>query len=606
MKSHFFLLACICIPVIFFGQNVGIGTNTPNANALLDLTSETKGLLIPRVPLVAPNNAAPFSNPPQSLLVFNTSFNFDISPGFFYWRNNKWNRLTTADDAWTTTGNVGTNAQSNFIGTTDNASLYFRIRNVNSGIIDSNINRTTFGFGTARANGGIHNSAFGYKALGETSGQTIANTAIGSFSMQAARKGSGNAALGYGSLFSLDSGTQNTGIGSSAMSFLETGNANTAVGNSAMSSVTEGDSNTAVGFKTKVNSALQPIVRSTAIGSLATVGRSDAIVLGSVPGENTATRGVFVGIGTINPQRKLHIVDETPAGINSNANSSLVLEKNGTANYINFLNANAESGILFGVAGAPAGAANGGILYNNPSFRQGLNFRTGGNVNRMVIDSVGNVGIGTVAPQFRLTVSNNDAQNAGHRLGIMIENTAEGDGNTGEAAINLRNAGPAGTGINYWMVGLNQNRNLAFAYGNDFNQGATRTVIDSTGKMGLGVINPTERLDVNGNIRLNGKVTRGTGTTNMIPLCYGVSDGNGNLDASTGNFTIAKLGTGQYEVTIPGETYITANYITLVTPAFFTPAFATTFSNNGKLRIYIFDITGAPRDQFFHFVVYKP
>jgi hypothetical protein len=123
-----------------------------------------------------------------------------------------------------------------------------------------------------------------------------------------------------------------------------------------------------------------------------------------VPGANLATKGVFVGIGTINPQRKLHIVDETPAGISSNANSSLVLEKNGTANYINFLNTTAESGILFGVAGAPAGSANGGILYNNPSFGQGMQFRTGGNANRMVIDNLGNIGIGTSAPAQRLDV----------------------------------------------------------------------------------------------------------------------------------------------------------------------------------------------------------
>jgi hypothetical protein len=157
---------------------------------------------------------------------------------------------------------------------------------------------------------------------------------------------------------------------------LEIGDANTALGNSTMLGVAAGDSNTVVGYRAGV-STQQTILRNTAIGALATVGRSDVIVLGSVPGENTATRGVVVGIATINPQRKLHIVDETPAGISSNANRSLVLEKNGIPNYINFLNTNAESGILFGVAGAPGGSANGGILYNNPSFAQGLVMRTG-------------------------------------------------------------------------------------------------------------------------------------------------------------------------------------------------------------------------------------
>jgi|GEM_PF-4227578 hypothetical protein len=189
MKSqHFYytrllLLAFFFMPAIVFAQSVGIGTQAPNANALLDLSSETKGLLIPRVPLVALNNAAPFSNPPNSLLVFNTSFNFDITQGFYFWRGNKWAKLPNTDEVWTTTGNDGLTPGTHFIGTTDNISLSFRIRNVNSGLIDSNISRTTFGFGTARPAGGINNSAFGYKALGSSSSQTVGNTAIGSMAL---------------------------------------------------------------------------------------------------------------------------------------------------------------------------------------------------------------------------------------------------------------------------------------------------------------------------------------------------------------------------------------------------------------------------------------
>lgn len=514
MKKWLFLLVWMCIPVIFFGQNVGIGTNEPNANALLDLNAENKGLLIPRVPLVANNNAAPFTTPPISLLVYNSSFNFDISPGFFYWNGLRWLRLPNNEEVWTTKGNAGTNPSTNFLGTTDNVPLYFRIRNVNSGLIDSNINRTTFGFGTARVPGGIHNSAFGYKALGGNSGQTIGNTAIGSFSMAAVRKGSSNASLGYGSLFSLDSGSQNTGIGTSVMSFMETGNANTAVGSGAMSLVSQGDSNTAVGFRAGINTALQPIARSTAIGALATVGRSDAIVLGSVPGENSATRGVFVGIGTINPQRKLHIVDETPSGISSNANSSLVLEKNGSANYINLLNTTAESGILFGVAGAPGGAANGGILYNNPSFAQGMQFRTGGNANRMVIDNLGNVGIGNNAP--------------------------------------------------------------------------------------------AQKLDVEGNIRVAGEVYKGSGTANLLPICYGSIAQAGTISTGTGNFSVTKAGTGIYDISITGETFSFSNYITSITPVSTAARSNTATSSGGALRVRIFDASGAAVDTPFHFIVFKP
>ena len=37
---------------LLFSQNVGTGTNTPNASAQLDITSTTKGILIPRMTLV--------------------------------------------------------------------------------------------------------------------------------------------------------------------------------------------------------------------------------------------------------------------------------------------------------------------------------------------------------------------------------------------------------------------------------------------------------------------------------------------------------------------------------------------------------------------------
>jgi hypothetical protein len=244
------------------------------------------------------------------------------------------------------------------------------------------------------------------------------------------------------------------------------------------------------------------------------VGRSDAIVLGSVPGENTATRGVVVGIGTINPQRKLHIVDETAAGINPNANSTIVLEKNGVANYINFLNTNAESGILFGVAGAPGGAANGGILYNNPSFGQGMQFRTGGNVNRMVIDNLGNVGIGTTAP--------------------------------------------------------------------------------------------AQRLDVEGSIRVSGEVNNESGSANLLPICYGSVASAGTISSGTGNFTVTKVGTGVYDISITGETFIFSGYITSVTPIASSERSSTASSLNGALRVRIFDGTGAAIDTPFHFIVYKP
>ena len=55
-------------------QNVGIGTNTPNASAKLDIEDANRGVLIPRVSLVdVSNSTTPINTPTTSLLVYNTN-----------------------------------------------------------------------------------------------------------------------------------------------------------------------------------------------------------------------------------------------------------------------------------------------------------------------------------------------------------------------------------------------------------------------------------------------------------------------------------------------------------------------------------------------------
>jgi hypothetical protein len=55
-----------------FAQNVGIGTATPNASAQLDVSSTTKGMLVPRM-TDAEKNA--ITSPPQGLMIFNITTN---------------------------------------------------------------------------------------------------------------------------------------------------------------------------------------------------------------------------------------------------------------------------------------------------------------------------------------------------------------------------------------------------------------------------------------------------------------------------------------------------------------------------------------------------
>lgn len=115
------------------------------------------------------------------------------------------------------------------------------------------------------------------------------------------------------------------------------------------------------------------------------------------------TPGGFLGIGTTAPARKLHVSNGVSGGT-SNANTGILLESSGSV-YQHYLAPSAsESGMLFG---SEVASINGGIIFNNSLATSGIQFRAGGNVNRMTITSAGDIGIGTSAPggQFELSLN---------------------------------------------------------------------------------------------------------------------------------------------------------------------------------------------------------
>ena len=78
---------------------VGIGTDSPNASTQLHVVSNNKGILIPQVPLTSTTDAVTItSGNVESLLVYNTSNVADVAPGYYFWYNNRWNRLVASGD----------------------------------------------------------------------------------------------------------------------------------------------------------------------------------------------------------------------------------------------------------------------------------------------------------------------------------------------------------------------------------------------------------------------------------------------------------------------------------------------------------------------------
>src|SRR5690606_15477632 len=83
-------------------SQVGIGTLNPDKSAQLDVVASDKGILIPRVSLTSVTDAVTISNGNvESLLVYNTSNNEGISPGYYYWYEGEWRKLLTPIDVST-------------------------------------------------------------------------------------------------------------------------------------------------------------------------------------------------------------------------------------------------------------------------------------------------------------------------------------------------------------------------------------------------------------------------------------------------------------------------------------------------------------------------
>lgn len=130
-------------------QSVGINTTNPNASAVLDATATDKGILIPRIALTASNVAAPVTAPLTSLLVYNTATAGaspnDVKPGYYYWDGAKW--VGIGGDSWKLTGNAGTVAGTNYLGTNDAQDLVIITNNIeNIRVLNTNGN---VGIGTS-------------------------------------------------------------------------------------------------------------------------------------------------------------------------------------------------------------------------------------------------------------------------------------------------------------------------------------------------------------------------------------------------------------------------------------------------------------------------
>lgn len=288
MKRKTLLFAAFMISTILTFAQVAINPDgsAPDNSAGLDVKFTNKGFLPPRLTTAQRNS---IESPVAGLIIFNTEVKrLEYYAGVV----TGWTTGQDLSTDWSLAGNAGTLDGNDFIGTTDNVSLNFRVNNEKAGRIDPLLFNTFLGYqaGNANTTGGS-NIANGYQALlyningsDNTAGGFMAlqnnvsgsnGTAFGNSAMKysnnsatpftnynvavgfealmgsmdaSANTGNSNTALGYQTLWSNTSGNNNTANGRLSLFSNTTGNQNTAVGSVALYNNTLGINNTATGY----------------------------------------------------------------------------------------------------------------------------------------------------------------------------------------------------------------------------------------------------------------------------------------------------------------------------------------------------------------------
>ncbi len=156
MKKLLFISALFTITCM--NAQVGIGTTVIENGVELQIESNNKGLLIPRIALTSTSSAAPVGPAPiaTGVLIYNTATAgigiTSVTPGFYYWSGTEWVALkSTAGQNWSLTGNAGTSPGTQYLGTSDNQNFQIKTNNTLRMTVE-NDGQVIVGTGTPQTN----------------------------------------------------------------------------------------------------------------------------------------------------------------------------------------------------------------------------------------------------------------------------------------------------------------------------------------------------------------------------------------------------------------------------------------------------------------------
>jgi hypothetical protein len=421
-------LSCSIPLASLHAQSLSVNTTgvTAHASAILDVSSANKGILIPRVALTGTTDLTTIASPANSLLVYNTAAISNVTPGYYYWSGSAWTKFVTGT-AWSLRGNSGTIADTNFLGTTDNVSLVFKVNNQRAGLIQP-LGSVFLGHQAGNTNPGTENVGIGLQAL-FSNVNGVYNTAVGSTALSSNTSGSFNTATGYWAMAYNIAGVGNTANGWYALGHNDGGSYNTAMGYEAMNnSFNNGDNNSAVGvYALKQNTTGD---NNSAVGMYAlsfnnagtenTATGYQALYNNSTGNYNTAngTHSLYNNNGNYNTANGYYALSSNGTGENNTASGNFALGSNsvGSENTATGYESLAYNGTGFGntANGAHALRSNTSGTYNTAMGYNALK-ANGGSYNtsvgyasmEMLLGNDGNTAIGAYAGTASTNGTNN-------------------------------------------------------------------------------------------------------------------------------------------------------------------------------------------------------
>lgn len=417
MKTLKSLLCPLILIIATFTLQAQVGIGTTMPQGALDISSSTDGLVIPRVALTNLTTLT-VTTPIASELVYNTTNNAFVSPGFYYLLTATGPWVRFGGSGWLVDGNVGTSATVNFIGTIDNVDLSFRRNNLGAGRITET--STGFGVGALISTTSGENAAFGNNALRNTTG--IQNTAMGFNALSANNLGAGNVAIGFQSLQANTNSQRNVAIGWRSMASMNGAGAtdNIAIGWQAMQDVPSGISVTYGVFVGAQAGRNTRGTANTAVGRQA-LGSNNGLINTGI--DNTAVGHQALSFNT-SGQQNTAIGSESLFRVSSGRENSALGFRSGGA-----LTTGIQNTFLghFSGTGVQTGSSNITIGYQaqvpSPSASGQMSI---GNIIYGINGSTGNIGIGISNPSTKLEVAGKikavDVNFSG--LPIFVDNTA--------------------------------------------------------------------------------------------------------------------------------------------------------------------------------------